>query len=65
MSDFLSILISREFFITLAVMGGICSLMPMAFAKTLGHSWSMRLGKASYLFMFLSMASFIFSGLLA
>jgi len=31
----------------------------------LGQSWSMRLGKASYLFMFLSMASFIFSGLLA
>jgi len=56
---------AASFFVTLAVIGGICSLMPMAFAKTLGHSWSMRLGKASYLFMFLSMASFIFSGLLA
>jgi len=65
MGDFLSILTSRELFVTLAVIGGICSLMPMAFAKTLGQDWSMRFGKVSYLFMFLSMASFIFSGLLA
>jgi hypothetical protein len=65
MSDLLSIFISRELFFTLAVIGGICSLIPMAFAKTLGQEWSKRFGKASYLFMFLSMASFIFSGLLA
>lgn len=65
MNDFLSILISREFFVTFAVIGGICSLMPMVFEKKLGQNWSMRFGKASYLFMFLSMASFIFSGLLA
>jgi hypothetical protein len=37
----------------------------MAFAKTLGQDWSKRFGKASYLFMILIMASFIFSGLLA
>jgi len=65
MSNYLSIFISREFFVTLAVIGGICSLMPMILSKTLGQNWSMRLSKASYLFMFLSMASFIFSGLLA
>jgi hypothetical protein len=65
MSEFLSILISREMFVSLALIGGACSVMPMMFAKSIGPNWSMRFGKASYVFMFLSMASFIFSGLLA
>jgi hypothetical protein len=65
MSEILSFLISREVFISFAVLGGLCSLIPMAFSKGIDPIWTSRLGKASYVFMFLSMASFIFSGLLA
>jgi hypothetical protein len=65
MGEILSFFISKEFFITFAVIGGICSLIPMVFSKAIDPNWTYRLGKASYFFMFLSMASFIFSGLLA
>jgi hypothetical protein len=65
MSDILSFFISRELFISFAVVGGVCSLIPMVFSKVIDPIWTSRLGKASYIFMFLSMASFIFSGLLA
>jgi hypothetical protein len=65
MSDILSFFISRELFISFAVVGAVCSLIPMLFSKAIDPIWTSRLGKASYIFMFLSMASFIFSGLLA
>lgn len=65
MKEVLTFLISRELFIALALIGGAFSLLPMLMSKTLAPIWVVRFNKLSYFFMFLSIASFIFSGLLS
>jgi hypothetical protein len=65
MGEILSFFMVKEFFVAFAIIGGICSLIPMVFSKTIAPNWTYRLGKVSYFFMFLSMALFIFSGFLA